>query len=127
MMHDPEYPDQIIIRDLHLRGIVGINPDERHKIQDVLINVTLYADLSRACESDRIEDTVNYKQIKSDIIEIVEKTSYYLIEKIAHEIALACLHYPLIQAVRIRAEKPGALRFARSVGVEVYRRRSEEG
>jgi FolB domain-containing protein len=113
--------DKIHIRDLLLRCIVGINPDEREKTQDVLINLSIYADLSRACETDDIEDTINYKRIKNDVVALVEESSYFLVERMAEMIARTCLAYDKVAAVSVRVEKPGALRFARSVGVEVFR------
>ena len=53
--------DKLHIRDLMLRCIIGLNDWEREKKQDILINITLYADLITACQSDNIEDTVDYK------------------------------------------------------------------
>ncbi len=113
--------DQIRIEDLLLRCIVGINPDERENKQDVVLNITLFADLTKAAASDDIDDTVNYRTIKNQVIELVESSSFYLVEKLAGEIARVCLRNDLIEAVRVSVEKPGALRFARSVGVEIMR------
>ena len=114
--------DRILITDLLLRCIVGINPDEREKKQDVIINITLYADLSAACSSDDIDDTVNYKKIKNSVVVLVEESSYFLVEKLAEMIARCCLGFERVAAVTVRVEKPGALRFAKNVGVEVFRR-----
>ena len=116
--------DKIYIKDLLLRCIIGINPEERDKKQDVIINVTLYADLSAAGESDDIADTVNYKSLKDAIVELVENSSFFLVEKMAREIADICLSFSDVEAAKILVEKPGALRFARSVGVEIFRKRS---
>ena len=117
--------DRIVIQDLLLRTVVGINPDEREKRQDVLINITLHADTRPAGLSDDIEDAVNYRTITKRVIEHVEGTRFYLVEKMAEDIAGLCLAEPRVNAVRVRVEKPGALRFARSVGVEIYRARAE--
>jgi D-erythro-7,8-dihydroneopterin triphosphate epimerase len=113
--------DRISIRDLKISCIIGLNEEERVKKQDVLINLALYADLSKACHSDRIEDSVDYKAIKRQIIDFVEVSSYLLIEKLAEKIADLCLKHPLIMHVDVTVDKPGALRFARSVGVEISR------
>ena len=121
MDNDLQTLDRIHIKDLLLRCILGVKPDEREKKQDVVINVTLYADLKAAGRSDSIDDTVNYKSIKNDIAALVEDSSYYLVEKLAEQIAITCLGYSKVRSVRVLVEKPGALRFARSVGVEVFR------
>ncbi len=116
--------DQIHIRDLLLRAIIGINDEERRDRQDVLINVTLYADLRKPGVSDAIQDAVNYRTLTKRIIQMVENSQFYLVEKLAAEIAAICLADPGVERVQVRVEKPGALRFARSVGVEIDRTRA---
>ena len=115
--------DQILIRDLHLRTIIGINDEERRNRQDVLINITLFADLRAAGRSDDIDDAVNYRTITKQVIRLVEESSFFLVEKLAHEITSICLADPRVERAQVRVEKPGALRFARSVGVEIERGR----
>ncbi len=122
---DIEMFDKIYIADLSLRCIIGLNDWERTQKQDVLINITLYADLSRPGQTDRIEDSVNYKEIKKQIIEMAESSSFYLVERLAEGIAQICLAHPLVKAARIKVDKPGALRYARSVGVEIFRKRND--
>lgn len=116
--------DRIVIKDLLLRTFVGINPDEQEKRQDVLINIELHADTRAAGASDDIDDAVNYRTLTKQVIEWVEGTRFSLVEKMAADIAAICLSEPRVNAVRVRVEKPGALRFARSVGVEIYRTRA---
>ena len=111
--------DQIQIKDLLLRTIIGINDEERRNRQDVLINMTLFADTRAAGVSDDIADSVNYKTITKRVIALVENSSFYLVEKMVAEIADLCLENPQVERVRVSVEKPGALRFARSVGVTI--------
>jgi D-erythro-7,8-dihydroneopterin triphosphate epimerase len=118
--------DKIYITDLLLNCIIGINDWERTQKQDVLINITLYADLSRPCETDSIEDTIDYKEIKKQIIEMVVNSNFYLVEKLAASVAGICLANPLIKAANVRVDKPGALRYSKSVGVEIYRTKANE-
>jgi len=113
--------DRLHIRDLRLRCVIGIYPEERRAKQDVNINVTLYADLARASQSDRIEDTVDYKAIKKRIVAEIEVSSYCLIERLTGRVAEICLADEGVRRVRVLVEKPGALRFARTVGCEIVR------
>ncbi len=113
--------DRIHIRDLAVRCIVGIRDWERLKKQDVHINLTLYADLADACASDRIEDTVDYKALKNRIVQMVEKSEFQLVERLAESVAEICLAEPRVEQVVVSIDKPGALRFSRSVGVEITR------
>ena len=117
--------DLIHIKDLHLRTIVGINKEERENRQDVLINITLEADTRPAGRSDAIEDAVNYRTITKRVIRMVEASRFCLVERLAAEIAMICLAEARVVAARVVLEKPGALRFARSVGVEILRTREE--
>ncbi len=117
--------DEIQIRDLLLRTIIGINEEERRNRQDVLINVTLYADTRAAGESDDIADAVNYRTITKKVIRLVEDSRFLLVEKMAAEISAICLEDPRVAKARVSVEKPGALRFARSVGVTIERERDD--
>lgn len=115
--------DRIHIRDLQARCIVGIYPEERENLQEVVLNVTMHADLSAAGTSDRIEDTVDYKGIKKRLLSMVESSSFFLIERMAEEAARICLEDARVQRVDVTVDKPGALRFARSVAVQITRAR----
>lgn len=113
--------DCIEIHDLLLRCIVGINPEERVKKQDVIVNLTLFGDMRPAGASDDIDDAINYKTLTKAIIDHVEASSYFLVERLAHKIAEIAIREFGVQRVIVGVEKPGALRFARSVGVVVER------
>ena len=121
--------DKIIIKDLLLRGIVGINPDERSKKQDILVNVVMYADTRPAAASDDIADATNYKSVTKAIITHIEETAQdYLVERLVSDLArLVLTQQPAVQKVAVRLEKPTALRFAASVGVEIERTRADYG
>jgi FolB domain-containing protein len=115
--------DRILVKDLTVRCIIGVNAEERREKQEVLINLSIYADLRKAGKSDKFEDAVDYRSIKKQILGEVEKSSYYLIEALAEQVADICLENPAISQVQVTVEKPSALRFARSVGVEITRKR----
>ncbi len=117
--------DKIHIRKLQVRCILGIYPEERNAKQDVVISITLHADLSEACRSDEIEDTVDYKSIKKNVLHMVEGSQFLLIEGLAEQIAALCLEAPRVERADVTVDKPGALRFARSVAVEISRNRGQ--
>jgi FolB domain-containing protein len=115
--------DRICIVDLFARCILGINENERRDKQDVLINLAIYTDLRKVGKSDRIEDTVDYRALKKRVLAMVESSHYLLAEALAKAVAELCLDHPEVRRVNVRVEKPHALRFARSVAVEITRRR----
>lgn len=122
---EPANLDRIHIKDLLLRCIVGIYEEERRDKQDVIINITLYADLRRAGQSDNIQDSVDYKAVKKKVVALVQQSSFLLVEALAESIAKVCLESPAVKRARVQVEKPGALRFARTVGVEIFRERKD--
>ena len=117
--------DKIIIKDLLLRGIIGINDDERVNKQDILINLVLFADTRPAGASDDINDAINYRTITKHIIRHVEASADFLVERLVSDIARIVLTEYDVERVIVRVEKPGALRFAESVGVEIDRTRAD--
>ena len=119
--------DRIHIRDLTLRCIVGVNGEERTKKQDVTVNITLEADLFGARQSDDIKDTIDYKAVKQRVVTLVEESSHFLIERLAEKIADVCLDEAKVERVRVTLEKPGALRFARTVAIEIVKARPRRG
>jgi D-erythro-7,8-dihydroneopterin triphosphate epimerase len=117
--------DQIHIRNLRLRCIIGIFPEERSIRQDIILNITLFADLRTAGRSDALEDTVDYKALKREVMAMVESSQFFLIERLAEAVAQICLQYRRVDAVRVTVDKPGALRYADSVAVEIFRERKD--
>jgi FolB domain-containing protein len=113
--------DQIIIKDLLIQGIIGINEEERENPQDILINLSLYTDTRQAAQTDSIEDCVNYDTVVKKVMALVENAKRHTVEALANDIARLCLNEPNVIKVRVRVEKPGAVRFSKSVGVEIER------
>ncbi len=117
--------DQIFIRDLSLRCIIGVFPEEREKKQDVLINVVMSVDLTRAGQTDDLHDTVDYKRVTKEILTTIEPSRFLLIERMAQVVADICLADDLVMHVAVTIDKPGALRFAKASAVTIYRARHE--
>ena len=113
--------DKIKIEGLLLRCIIGTHDWERTEKQDVVIDIELEVDLKPAGTADQIEKTVDYRALKKKIMERVEHSQFFLIEALAENIARLCLEDKRVQEVRVRVDKPGALRFAKTVAVEVTR------
>lgn len=111
------------IENLRLRTIIGINDWERKEKQDVTINIKIRFDATRAGQSDRIEDTVNYKAITKSVIKTVEESQFYLVEKLARAILDIAMEDPRVVWASVKVDKPFALRFADSVSIEVSDRR----
>ena len=116
----------IRITNLRLRTIIGIYDWEKKTKQDVVLNITIYYDGAKPCRSDNINDTIDYKALTKKIIKKIESTKFKLIEKLGAVVLKIVLENPLVEEATVRVDKPGALRFADSVSVELTKRRDEE-
>jgi FolB domain-containing protein len=101
--------------------VIGISEKERSQPQDIIVNIILYTDITNGGKTDDIENCVNYRTVAKAIIAHVEKTNRYTVESLAIDISVICLENPAVSKVRVRVEKPGAVRFSKSVGVEIVR------
>ena len=115
--------DRILIKDLLVRCVLGLGEEERREKQDVLINIVLFVDLAKAGRSDRAEDTVDYRALKKDVLAAAEGSQFHLAEALAERVADVCLAPGSVARAQVSVEKPGALRFARSVAVQIERSR----
>lgn len=113
--------DKVIIKNLLARGIIGIRDWERKRAQDILINITLFTDTHQAAETDSITDCADYSTISKKVQAHAESIGRFTVEALANDLAGLCLQEDNVTKVIVRVEKPGAVRFAESVGVEIER------
>ena len=113
--------DEIIISDLNIRTVIGVNDWERKVLQDVMINMTLFVDIKNASSTDDIHDTTDYKTITKRVLDYAEASSFQLIESLIEEVAKIVLTEFNVKAIEIQIDKPNALRFSKSVGIKIYR------
>ena len=117
--------DKVIVKDLLLRGILGLNPEERVKKQDILVNLVMFHDVTAAGLADDVEQSLNYKSVTKAVIDRVENGDDLTVEKLVLDLARMIVLDFGAARVQVRVEKPTALRFAASVGVEIDRSRAD--
>jgi D-erythro-7,8-dihydroneopterin triphosphate epimerase len=115
----------IRIKNLRLRAIIGVNSWEREHAQEVVLNVELEYDGTRAADTDSIEDAIDYKRLKLQIMQEVEASHYFLLEKLASRVLELVARDPKVQRAVVEIDKPSALRFADSVSVTTSFTRSK--
>jgi FolB domain-containing protein len=113
--------DQIFISNLRARGVIGVGEQERLNPQDIIINIILFTDISKCGITDKINDTVNYRTVAKKVLKHAENAARYTVEALAEDVAKICLEQTHVDGVRVKVEKPGAVRFTESVGVEIER------
>jgi FolB domain-containing protein len=113
--------DKILINNLHLRGILGVDAWERNRPQEIVVSVAAHTDLRKAAESDDVHDSVDYADLAKEIRALVDRTRRFTVEALAEDIAGVCLRRQGVRKVTIRVEKLKAVIGAESVGVEIER------
>ncbi|MEM5773964.1 MAG: dihydroneopterin aldolase, partial [Anaerolineaceae bacterium] len=98
--------DKVFIKDLMVRGVIGISDRERADRQDIVINVVMFSDTTRAGQTDDIDDCVNYRTVAKQIIAHAEGAARYTVEALAADVAEICLRQPGVDHVQVRIEKP---------------------
>lgn len=107
---------KVSVKDLVMPVLIGVNPPERLAKQKVITNITFY-------EKSGMHQ-VAYPAIIKQISEEIEQTAYHTLEKfVLHIVRSSCLASDAIEAVTTRSQKPSALSFAHSSGVEITRYR----
>jgi D-erythro-7,8-dihydroneopterin triphosphate epimerase len=107
----------INIRNLRLRTLIGFNPEERIKKQDVVLNIEIKYSIDNAVLQDNVEEALNYKVITKKVIEHVEQGQFLLLEKLVSDVLCICSEHPSVCSSKVTIDKPHALRFADSVSL----------
>jgi len=113
--------DIVFISDLDIDTVIGIFDWEREIRQTVRLNIEMNADIARAASTDHIDDTLDYKAVSKRMISFVQASEFGLVETLAERCAEIILDEFPVQWLRLRLDKPGAVRGSRSVGVIIER------
>ena len=116
--------DQVEIKQLRVRCKIGVRPRERRHKQTVVVDVTCFCDLSADAVEDRLDRTVDYSTLASNIRSFAGKSQYYLIETLADRIASICLENKRVEKVTVGVAKPHVIPHSHGSRVEVTRNRS---
>lgn len=115
--------DLVFINDLDIETVIGIYDWERNIRQVVRVNLEMSTDVRKAAASDRIDDALDYKAVAKRLIGFVENSSFRLVETLAERCAEIVLDEFPVEWLRLRVDKPGAVRGAKSVGIVIERGR----
>lgn len=113
--------DKIFLSELKVDTVIGIWDWERKIRQTVVIDLEMSADIAKAAATDRVEDTLNYKSVAKRIQSFVADSSFQLVETLAERIAGIIRDEFDVKWVKVRVNKPGAIRGSRDVGILIER------
>ena len=117
--------DTIFLNGLEVECIIGFIDWERRIKQKVLIDFELPVDCTRAAVDDDVADTLDYKSVSKRIIAFVEASEFKLVETMAERLATLVIAEFDVAWIRLRINKPGAIRGSRDVGVAIERHRAD--
>ena len=122
-MHDVEGRelDIIFIHDLAIECVIGVWDWERETLQTVYLDLDIAWDINAAGLSDRLEDTLSYKDIAKAVSALVVERKFQLVEAMAVEVADLLQNEFGVPWCRVRVNKKGAVSSARDVGVIIER------
>jgi dihydroneopterin aldolase/2-amino-4-hydroxy-6-hydroxymethyldihydropteridine diphosphokinase/dihydropteroate synthase/2-amino-4-hydroxy-6-hydroxymethyldihydropteridine diphosphokinase/dihydropteroate synthase len=110
------YEDVVFVKDLKLSTIIGVNPWEREEKQVVIINLKIYP-LTRSEE----QKSYHLRTIVRSVSRHIEASGYKTVEAFVAAIARICLEKCHVSKITVKVEKPSALVFAETAGVEITR------
>lgn len=115
--------DKVVIEGLSVMTTVGVYDWEQHMQQKVVLDVIMDWNNKLAGKSDNINDCLNYAEVSQTIVNFLNNNRFFLIEKIAEEVAELVMSHFLISKVKIKVSKPGAVATANNVAVIIERAR----
>ena len=113
--------DIIFLGGLEATTIIGIYDWERETKQTLVFDIEMAFDITKAAKTDDIQHTLDYKAVSERIVSFVEKSEYFLVEKLIEEIANVLLAEFNTPWVKISLNKRGAISRAKDVGIIIER------
>lgn len=114
--------DIIFLHNFKAKTLIGIYPWERKVAQTIQIDLEIALPTSRACESDHIEDALDYALIVKRINEILAEKHFSLLEALAEHIAQTILREFKSPWVKVSVAKLGIIRGVKKLGVCIERK-----
>lgn len=118
--------DIVFVDGLRIDALIGIYDWERRAKQPVVLDLEMAFDNRVPAATDQITDTLDYKAVSKRLMQFVGDSDFGLVETLAERCAEIVLREFPVQWLRLRITKPGAVRGARGVGVQIERGRKPE-
>ena len=113
-------------KDLSLRTFIGFKPHEKKHKQDVLIQLEVEVETSMVEHNDDYQAAgfYDYRSMTKSVIKLVEESRFDLLEALTRKVLDEIMSNPLVKKAKVEIEKPHALRYSRTVSVEMSSEKS---
>jgi dihydroneopterin aldolase len=116
--------DIIFIKQLNVSAIIGIYDWERKTPQPLIFDIEMTTNIQKSASTDSIADTVCYKTVADNIIDLTKQNKFELLESLAEKICqLILAKHQGVLAIKLSVNKPNAVENTQTVGISIYRSR----
>ena len=115
----------VFIKDFIIQEIIGIHEHEKTKKQKIKFNIVVNVNQNTVPDEKDIKSIVDYEKITNKLENLVKNKKYNFLESLAEDSFKEIFEDKRINSVKIKIEKPDAIKNADSVGVEVLKNRSD--
>ena len=116
---------RVFIKDFTIKEIIGIHNHEKIKKQKIKFNIIIDVDQNSIPDENNIRSIVDYEKITKKLENLAKNKNYNFLESLAEDSFKEIFEDKRINSAKIKIEKPDAIKGAESVGVEVFKTRSD--
>lgn len=113
--------DIIFLQEVKIQTVLGVPEWERMRPQTVILDIELAMPHSRSCQTDAIEDTIDYGRIVACIRQQLAEKPFRLVEALAEAVAQLVIREFGTPWIKVRVAKPGILPGVKQLGVVIER------
>ena len=115
----------IFIKDFIIHEIIGIHDYEKVKKQKIKFNIVIDVNQNTLPNEKDLRSIINYEKITKKLENLVKNKKYNFLESLAEDSFVEIFKDKRISSVKIKIEKPDAIKNASSAGVEIFKSRSD--
>tara|TARA_B100001996_G_scaffold197926_1_gene151545 strand:- start:208 stop:636 length:429 start_codon:yes stop_codon:yes gene_type:complete len=115
----------VFIKDFIIEEIIGVHEHEKLKKQQIKFNILLDIDQNSVPNEKDIKSIVDYEKITNKLVNLTKNKKYNFLESLAEDSFKEIFEDKRINSIKIKIEKPEAIKNAESVGVEVFKTRKD--
>jgi len=115
----------ILIKDFTVNVIIGIHKHEKINKQKIILNIVIDVNKNTLPDENNISSIVDYEKITNKLENLTKYKNYNFLESLAEDSFKEIFEDKRINSIKIKIEKPDAITNAKSVGVEVFKNRSD--
>jgi len=115
----------VLIKDFIINEIIGIHKHEKVNKQKIVFNLVIDVNQNTLPDENTISSIVDYEKITKKLENLIKNKNYNFLESLAEDSFKEIFEDKKINTIKIKIEKPDAIKNAKSVGVEVFKSRSD--